>query len=113
MHEPLDVLMVPRNPVDRTLLLMLLLGQPRSTHRLIQLCDARPAPTDAATWATTLQTSIVSKLMRSLLFSYVRLEVSTPCSCESLIQRMSQGTLPGGTSILWIRTPIHTDRFYS
>ena len=77
VYEPVDVLMVPRNPLDRTLRLMLLRGQPRSTHRLIQLCGARPAPADAATWATTLQTSIVSKLMRSLLFSYVCLDVST------------------------------------
>ena len=42
VFEPIDVFMVPRNPIDRTRLLMLLFVQPRSTHRLIQLCDARP-----------------------------------------------------------------------
>ena len=77
VFEPIDVFMVPRNPIDRTRLLMLLLVQPRSTHRLIQRCGARPAPADAATCATMIQATIDSKVMRSLLFPYVCLDVST------------------------------------
>ena len=61
VFEPIDVFMVPRNPIDRTRLLMLLFVQPRSTHRLIQRCGARPAPADAAACATIIQVTSDSK----------------------------------------------------
>ena len=43
----------------------------------------------------SLQASIDSKLMRSLVFCDFP-QVSTPYSCESPLQGVSQGTLPGG-----------------
>ena len=88
VYEPVDILMMPRNPVCMTLVLTMLCVQTRAHHRRIQLCGARPTPADVA-WAATPQASIDSKLLRSLMCSYAfwicrhRIPVTTNSS-ESL-----------------------------